>query len=248
MESVCAHHEPLRLIMSGAIITHCFSYDLRRYVLILPLFFLKTAKSTKPTTPSQMLTTDDHNLELSSRAPSQDQPHQTLSSIIESFIADTSVDAQGHQHLGRELFNRALRTINQDERSEVLQEIIASLERVGDKFRPDAGVSQEFLDSLERVDVSSLPETADCPICTNRFADAEYPLVVKLPCHVKGRREHVFDMDCIAPWLKMHSSCPLCRFDMRDADSVRRERLARELARAKEEDDEEEEEDWDMYG
>ncbi|KAF3993106.1 hypothetical protein FT663_00930 [Candidozyma haemuli var. vulneris] len=192
---------------------------------------------------------EDHNL----RQQSDDsRQHQTLSSIIESFISDTSVDSEGHQHSGRELFNRALRTINADEGSEVLQEIIASLERVGDKFRPDAGVSQEFLDSLERVDISSLPENADCPICTNRFADAKYPLIVKLPCHVKGasKREHIFDMDCIAPWLKMHSSCPLCRFDVRDADSVRRERLARELARAKEEDDEEEEDDgdWDMYG
>lgn len=234
----CAHHEPLGLIISGAIFSHCFSsYDLRGYVLQL-LFFLL-----------QMLTSDDHNLEERLRGRHTEQPHhQTLSSIIESFIADTSVDAHGQQHLGRELFNRALRTINQDEGSEVLQEIIASLERVGDKFRPDAGVSQEFLDSLERVDVSLLPANADCPICTNRFADAQYPLVVKLPCHVKGRREHVFDMDCIAPWLKMHSSCPLCRFDVRDADSVRRERLARELARAKDEDDEEEEEDWDMYG
>lgn len=201
-------------------------------------------------TPIQMLTTDDHNLDLSSRAPSQDQPHQSLSSIIENFIAETARNPRGNSRLGRELFNRALRTVTQEERAEVLQEIIASLEEIGDKFRPDMGVSQEFLDSLERVDVSSLPENADCPICTNRFADAEFPLVVKLPCHVKGRREHLFDMDCIAPWLKMHSSCPLCRFDMRDADSVRRERLARELARAKEEEDEEEDEDedWAMYG
>lgn len=198
-----------------------------------------------------LLTSDDHNLR--NQAPEDTVfQHQTLSSIIESFISDTSVDANGQRHSGRELFNRALRTINADEGSEVLQEIVASLERVNDKFRPDMGVTQEFLDSLERVDVSLLPENADCPICTNRFADNEYPLIVKLPCHVKGtsKKEHMFDMECITPWLKMHSSCPLCRFDVRDADSVRRERLARDLARAKAEDDEEEEEEegWDMYG
>lgn len=197
---------------------------------------------------------DDHNLRYQSAEDTVRQ-HQTFSSIIENFISDTTVDAEGHRHTGRELFNRALRTINAEERTEILAEIIASLERGRDKFRPDTGVSQGFLDNLERVDVSTLPESADCPICTNRFHDNEYPLIVKLPCQLTGssKRDHVFDMDCITPWLKMHSSCPLCRFDVRDAESVRRQRLERDLARAKaeianEEDEEEEEDGWDMYG
>jgi hypothetical protein len=36
-----------------------------------------------------------------------------------------------------------------------------------------------------------------------------YPLVVRLPCHP----DHKFDLDCIRPWLKLNSTCPLDRQD-----------------------------------
>jgi hypothetical protein len=38
----------------------------------------------------------------------------------------------------------------------------------------------------------------------------EYPLVVKLPCH----DDHRFDLDCIGPWLKLNSTCPLDRKEL----------------------------------
>lgn len=38
----------------------------------------------------------------------------------------------------------------------------------------------------------------------------EYPLVVQLPCH----KDHRFDLDCIAPWLKLNSTCPLDRKEL----------------------------------
>jgi len=38
------------------------------------------------------------------------------------------------------------------------------------------------------------------------FAD-KYPLVVRLPCHP----EHLFDFECIQPWLKLQPTCPLDR-------------------------------------
>jgi hypothetical protein len=31
--------------------------------------------------------------------------------------------------------------------------------------------------------------------------------VVRLPCH----KDHRFDLDCIRPWLKLNSTCPLDR-------------------------------------
>ena len=37
-----------------------------------------------------------------------------------------------------------------------------------------------------------------------------YPLVVRLPCH----KDHKFDMECIAPWLRLHATCPLDRKDL----------------------------------
>jgi hypothetical protein len=35
----------------------------------------------------------------------------------------------------------------------------------------------------------------------------EYPLVVRLPCDDR----HLFDLECIRPWLKLNPTCPLDR-------------------------------------
>ena len=38
----------------------------------------------------------------------------------------------------------------------------------------------------------------------------QFPLVVELPCHP----DHRFDLDCIKPWLKLNSTCPLDRKEL----------------------------------
>ncbi len=43
-------------------------------------------------------------------------------------------------------------------------------------------------------------------IPSDHLAD-QYPLVVRLPCH----KDHIFDLECIAPWLKLHATCPMDR-------------------------------------
>lgn len=144
--------------------------------------------------------------------------------------------------------------MNTEEGSTLALELMNSLENEPDNA-DNKGVSQEFLDSLERVSIDKLPnkETADCPICTNKFIDDKYPLLVKLPCSVqqvngKKAKGHIFDLECIGPWLKVNSTCPLCRFDVLEVNKKRKEKLEEELRKAKEEDDEDEEEDWDDYG
>ncbi|KAF2262675.1 hypothetical protein CC78DRAFT_582262 [Lojkania enalia] len=72
------------------------------------------------------------------------------------------------------------------------------------------GVPNGFLDELERVPKKSLKKSDTCPICVNPFLDDPYPLVVQLPCH----KDHIFDLDCIAPWLKLNSTCPLDRKEL----------------------------------
>jgi hypothetical protein len=72
------------------------------------------------------------------------------------------------------------------------------------------GVPDSFLDELERVPKSALKPTDECPICVNPFLDDQYPLVVQLPCH----KDHYFDLDCIRPWLKLNSTCPLDRKEL----------------------------------
>ncbi|MDI1489693.1 MAG: hypothetical protein OHK93_000891 [Ramalina farinacea] len=74
------------------------------------------------------------------------------------------------------------------------------------------GVDQDFLDSLERVPKKQLKRGMECPICGAEFLDDEFPLVVRLGCDERGR--HVFDLECIAPWLRVHATCPLDRKDL----------------------------------
>ncbi|ODM17518.1 hypothetical protein SI65_07193 [Aspergillus cristatus] len=100
------------------------------------------------------------------------------------------------------------------------------------------GVSEEFCDVLDRVPRKSLKESQVCPICNNPFLEDEYSLVVQLPCHPT----HLFDLECVRPWLRLRGTCPLDRTDF-----AKQEREKEAARRQKPADDEEEE--WDgMYG
>lgn len=91
---------------------------------------------------------------------------------------------------------------------------------------------------LDRVPKSALDASQVCPICNNPFLEDEYPLVVRLSCHPT----HLFDMECVRPWLRLRGTCPLDRTDFAKQQREKDE----ERKRIAEEDDEEE---WDgMYG
>lgn len=74
----------------------------------------------------------------------------------------------------------------------------------------EEGVSQQFLDGLDRVPRKQLKETDSCAICAEPHLDDPYCLVVELPCHAS----HRFDLECVSPWLLTKGTCPLCRKDM----------------------------------
>ena len=112
--------------------------------------------------------------------------------------------------------------------------MVSEVESAGDSGEPCQGSQLQldcpadfFLPELDRVSKKSLKKTDSCPICGNPFLDGtillflttkilcsipdiaidKYPLVVRLPCH----KDHVFDLECIAPWLKLHATCPMDR-------------------------------------
>lgn len=98
--------------------------------------------------------------------------------------------------------------------------------------------------ALERIPASKLKESQSCPICNNPFLDDPYPLVVRLPCHTS----HMFDFECVRPWLRLRGTCPLDRFDFGQKERVKeKERLERLMKKSNGPEDDDD--DWDgMYG
>jgi len=90
-----------------------------------------------------------------------------------------------------------------------IEEILEALGLHGEE-PPSHQVSQQFLDSLERVDRKKLGPGDECAICAVPHLDDEYPLVVALPC--QGR--HRFDLECVSQWLQRSTTCPMCRTDL----------------------------------
>jgi len=94
---------------------------------------------------------------------------------------------------------------------DLLGEMIELLQQSADNPPAELkGCPDSFLDELERVPNKTLNKTDECPICVNPFLEDQYPLVVQLPCH----KDHRFDLDCIRPWLKLNSTCPLDRKEL----------------------------------
>ncbi|KAL6579449.1 hypothetical protein OROMI_009665 [Orobanche minor] len=71
---------------------------------------------------------------------------------------------------------------------------------------PASKLAVEALPSIT-VDESLLKsELAQCAVCKDDF---EMGTVVKqMPC------KHVYHQECILPWLELHNSCPVCRFEL----------------------------------
>ncbi|KAM0439839.1 hypothetical protein ACHAPT_000936 [Fusarium lateritium] len=91
---------------------------------------------------------------------------------------------------------------------EFLESLISSLEDdIQDPPTRLRGVSQEFVDSLDRVNRKTLDKDDDCAICKVPYLEDEYCLVVELPCN----GAHRFDLECVGPWLRSKGTCPMCR-------------------------------------
>lgn len=154
--------------------------------------------------------------------------HQTLQQALNTFLqqdaSDNTYDQLNVQNVFplpphmEEMFNSIVNSMNNG--------MVATNDE-------SIGVDQAFLDSLERVNVKELNDEDTCAICTNDYKNDKYPLVVQLPCNPN----HKFDLECIAPWLQFHKTCPLCRVDV----TIRQKKDIPV-------DSEEEEEAWEMYG
>jgi hypothetical protein len=99
-------------------------------------------------------------------------------------------------------------TSNDQAHDELMNTLISSLMQEADHPPSELkGCPDEFIANLDRVPKEKLTEDMSCPICAMPLLDDKYPLVVQLPCH----KDHLFDLECIEPWLKLNASCPMDR-------------------------------------
>lgn len=85
----------------------------------------------------------------------------------------------------------------------VISQLLANLE---DNGPPPA--EEDKIAALPTVVATEehLKSCADCSVCKEDFASDER--LVLLPC------THLYHTDCIMPWLKLHDTCPTCRYSI----------------------------------
>lgn len=220
--------------------------ELRKQAIISSLFSKTVVLITALAEHAQ----DDPNTQSQSRRPDLSSLYTLISEITPDPSQRNRPDAvpvpgdisAAFRHLAD-----ALRTMQRDHDStetDLLQSMIEQLLSTADAPPKEVkGVDEDYIGQLERVPIAKVKSDADCPICGNAFKEDPHPLLVRLPCH----NTHVFDLECIRPWLLLNGTCPLDRVDLAKRERERKEARLAEIKKNAAPDDDEEE--WDgLYG
>ncbi|KAI0176540.1 hypothetical protein GGR52DRAFT_571503 [Hypoxylon sp. FL1284] len=171
----------------------------------------------------------EHNIKAPAKPPHRRRPDMSsFISHIHGISPDTSssrtqrvgptpVDMAAAFGLLQSQFERLAVDARSDEHRRYLMSLVAEVQQDVDS-PPVAipGLSQEYLDGLDRVPKKTLKKDDSCPICAEDFLSDEYPLVVELPCP----GHHRFDLECVGPWLLGKGTCPMCRHDLTKKKAV----------------------------
>lgn len=137
------------------------------------------------------------------------------------------------------LFNLfgAPETYRVDGREMTFDELLSHLFRAS-KAKGTPPASKEAVEKLRTIKVTQEHVDAEigCAVCQEPLAVGEE--VTELPC------KHLYHHDCITPWLKMHNSCPECRYELPtdDADYEEEKKKKKEKEEQEKREKEEEEE------
>ncbi|KAK7992067.1 hypothetical protein PG996_012918 [Apiospora saccharicola] len=168
----------------------------------------------------------EHNIKESNNKPHTRRPDMSsFTSLLHQISPDASstgsttthhagptpVDAAGLFRLLQDQMATLAASAPSTDNRDFLHLLVGELERdIDSPPKRIQGVTQEYLDQLERVPKKQLKPEDECPICAEAYLDDGYPLVVELPC--KGG--HRFDLECVGHWLSGKGTCPLCRQDL----------------------------------
>lgn len=116
--------------------------------------------------------------------------------------------------------DRRIVLVNPVTQSMVVIEGDSLLDVMGSKSRQPPA-SKASIDAMPSVDVSKIEdEDGDCVICLENWgagAGGADAVVKEMPC------KHRFHANCIEKWLRIHGSCPVCRYQMPAEDRRRDE-------------------------
>ncbi|KAJ7947620.1 E3 ubiquitin-protein ligase RING1-like [Quillaja saponaria] len=104
-----------------------------------------------------------------------------------------------------------------------LNRILQQLSRIQANGWPlDMRAPKVAIESMPIIKIGESHVSSDshCAVCTEAFELGS--VAREMPC------KHIYHWACILPWLRMHSSCPLCRQEL--ANSVKSEAVTREEA------------------
>ncbi|SAM09145.1 hypothetical protein [Absidia glauca] len=76
--------------------------------------------------------------------------------------------------------------------------------------------SNRFIMSLPVINKQVLSSEETCIICKDVLQSSQ-DKVTKMPCG------HYFDQECLLPWLQLHNTCPMCRFQVETEEQVKQE-------------------------
>ncbi|KAA8917192.1 hypothetical protein TRICI_000643 [Trichomonascus ciferrii] len=160
---------------------------------------------------------DDHNVNLTERGATQNShSRNTLAQHLNDFFSNPSGDPSRDIGGPRSAYMSLASALEVLHESPLLDQLISQLQTEAGQGAQPQGVPQSFLDGLDRVPKKKLKESDSCPICATSYLEDEHPLVVQLPCNAA----HHFDLECIGPWLKLHSTCPLCRKNLLEKNEL----------------------------
>merc|ERR1719233_1886681 len=96
-----------------------------------------------------------------------------------------------------------------------LRDILGRLQREGGPRGPPPA-AKKVVENLkeEKFSEDTKGQETACAICKDVFKQGD--TVIKFPCPNK----HLYHGACIQPWLKLHNSCPVCRFELATDDEL----------------------------